>query len=76
MGTRGTDEFVYIFEALIVKAEEIQISKRNILKISSSFFDPLGLITPMVIQAKLIFQLMCREQLDWDAVVPENISKY
>ena len=43
------------------------------MKIASSFFDPLGLISPIVIQVKVIFQMLCKERIDWEDAVPESI---
>ena len=39
------------------------------------FFDPLGLISPVVLQAKLIFKQLCLEKSGWDDVLEESISK-
>ena len=44
------------------------------LKIGSSFYDPPGLIALIVIQAKVIFQLICKEKINWDAEIPEPIA--
>ena len=50
-------------------------TKRNILKISASFFDPLGLVCPVVLQAKLLFQELCELMVDWDEVVDGDVAK-
>ena len=49
------------------------VTKRNILKIISSVFDPLGLISPILLTGKLIFQDVTRLQLAWDDHVPADI---
>ncbi|XP_075162510.1 uncharacterized protein LOC142235137 [Haematobia irritans] len=45
-------------------------TKRNILSVSARLFDPLGLISPIVLQAKIILQELWRRNLNWDESVP------
>ena len=44
------------------------------------FFDPLGLISPIVLQHKLLYQEVCRKKIDWGKLINDtNInasSKY
>ena len=37
------------------------------------FYDPLGLVSPIVLQSKLIYQSLCKEKINWDTIVPESI---
>ena len=34
--------------------------------------DPLGLISPIMLQPKLIFQELCRNKLEWDEVINDR----
>ncbi|XP_043477349.1 uncharacterized protein LOC122508206 [Leptopilina heterotoma] len=52
-----------------------QWTKRNILSRIAQLFDPLGLVSPIVVLAKIILQDLWRSQLGWDDGVPENIRK-
>ena len=47
------DEFIFTFSDIIKTAESLPVTKRNILKILVMFFDPLGLVCPLVLQVKL-----------------------
>lgn len=54
---------------------DVQISKRIILSVISQIFDPLGLLGPVVVNAKLILQLLWQEHLSWDERIPSYLCK-
>ena len=37
------------------------------------FYDSLGLVSPIVLQSKLIYQSLCKEKINWDTITPESI---
>ncbi|XP_033251629.1 uncharacterized protein LOC117190672 [Drosophila miranda] len=49
-------------------------TKRTILSTASSLFDPIGLLSPLVIVSKIILQELWLLKLDWDESVPQNLS--
>ena len=49
------------------------ITKRTILSVTASIFDPLGLIAPIVINAKLILQRLWQLKLSWDEALPQEL---
>ncbi|XP_076243414.1 uncharacterized protein LOC143184816 [Calliopsis andreniformis] len=49
------------------------VMKRNILSLAVSLFDPLGLLGPIIIQAKVLLQHIWKLQLNWDESVPIDI---
>lgn len=51
------------------------ITKRSILARSSQIFDPLGLISPFVIRAKMIFQKLWEANLGWDDEVSSLVRQ-
>lgn len=53
--------------------ENLQATKRNILSVISRVFDPLGLIGPVVVRAKVILQRLWSENLDWDDKVSDEL---
>ena len=69
------DEFVFHFQELIDEAFMLPATKRNLLRISAKLYDPLGLMCPIVIQSKLLFQRLCIDKLHWDDTLPNEISK-
>ena len=42
------------------------MSKRRLLSLASKIFDPLALISPFTVRAKILFQELCLEGLQWD----------
>ena len=50
------------------------VTKRLVLSRVSSLYDPLGLIGPVVMLGKLLFQEAVRLKLSWDAEVPPTLS--
>ena len=60
------DTLIYRFDELLERAAELQPTKRNILRVSASFYDPLGLIAPITTKVKVLFQRCCQNKSDWD----------
>ena len=48
-------------------------TKRGILSLVASIFDPLGIVTPAVLEAKLIIQSLWKLKVDWDDNIPKDI---
>ena len=61
------DKFQYII-SLKNKPE----TRRGILSIVSSVYDPLGFVSPFILRAKMILHQLCRKKLAWDDPVPEE----
>ena len=57
-----SDEFIFKFESLLKLAEGLEPIRRNLLKITSSFFDPFGVLSPVVVQMKVLFQMLIAER--------------
>ena len=47
-------------------------TRRGILSVVSSIYDPLGMAVPFVLPAKLLLQDLCRKGLGWDDEIPSN----
>lgn len=59
----------------IFKFKAVQASKpptkRGVLSVVSSLFDPLGFLSPFVFSAKILLQELWRDKLPWDQEIPE-----
>ncbi|XP_050059758.1 uncharacterized protein LOC126551048 [Aphis gossypii] len=51
------------------------ITKREILSEIACLFDPLGLVGPAIIRAKLMLQELWRLQIQWDDPLPNDIKE-
>ena len=51
------------------------ITKREILRESSKIYDPLGLLTPVTIRAKILLQELWKNNFSWDEPLPPIIQK-
>ena len=56
-----TDSFCFKIKLL-----EKKPTRRNILSLTSTVFDPMGFVSPFIMPAKLVLQNLCRMGLDWD----------
>lgn len=66
-----SDDHFY-FDAKV--ADVPKVTRRHILSVVSSTFDPLGFLSPVVLIGRLIFQEATRLKLGWDEVVPVELQ--
>ena len=50
-------------------------TKRDLLKLSASLFDPLGIVSPVSVRKKILLQETCKLHLEWDTPLPETLVK-
>jgi len=48
-------------------------TKRELLQCISSIFDPMGTISPITVEAKIIMQELWKKKFGWDEVLPDEI---
>ncbi|XP_063436092.1 uncharacterized protein LOC134717532 [Mytilus trossulus] len=51
-----------------------KLTKRYILRQSSKIFDPLGLLSPVTVKAKIFMQSFWKLNLEWDEILTEDIQ--
>lgn len=51
------------------------ITKRAILSVISQIFDPLGLLGPIVVNAKIMLQSLWQDRLSWDEKISDETSE-
>ena len=47
-------------------------TRRGILSVISSIYDPLGFVAPFHLSAKILLQNLCRKHFGWDDSIPEE----
>ncbi|KHJ78768.1 Pao retrotransposon peptidase, partial [Oesophagostomum dentatum] len=56
-----------------IDKEHTRVTKRTILsRINGFCFDPLGLLTPLIVPAKVLLQDVHKQKLGWDEMLPEE----
>ena len=47
-------------------------TRRGILSLTSSIYDPLGIVSPITLLAKKLLQDLCKQVLTWDEEIVGN----
>ncbi|KAH8373131.1 hypothetical protein KR200_008257, partial [Drosophila serrata] len=48
-------------------------TKRSILSAVAKFYDPLGLIAPIITRLKIFLQILWKDKLVWDETLPQSL---
>lgn len=51
-------------------------TRRGMLSLSSSVYDPLGFLAPVLLPAKIVLQELCRRNFGWDETVPQELRHH
>lgn len=60
---------------LSIAIKSHQITRRGILSIVCSIYDPLGFLAPITLVAKQILQSLCKLKLSWDEKIPHDVAQ-
>ncbi|CAG2252827.1 unnamed protein product [Mytilus edulis] len=55
-----------------INIKEKPSTRRGILSIVSSIYDPIGIVSPFVLTAKSILQGLCKKEIGWDEEIPNT----
>ena len=53
-----------------IRTKDKPATRRGILSVVSSVFDPLGLVAPAILPPKMLLQDLCKQKLSWDEEIP------
>ena len=57
------------FSSLLRDITAMKPTMRNVIGLSARFYDPLGLLSPVTVQFKMLFQDVCAARLNWDEML-------
>ncbi|XP_068227993.1 uncharacterized protein [Palaemon carinicauda] len=59
-----------------IELKDNPFTRRGLLSTISSFYDPLGLLSPIILPAKKLLQELCQvESLDWHERIPDELAE-
>jgi hypothetical protein len=59
-----SDKFIFCLAKLAEKAKSVVPTKRNILSTLAGLFDPLGIISPVAVTIKILFQELSLDRVE------------
>ena len=68
------DLFVFDMSSLVQLASTLQRTKCNVISIVGRFYDPLGLLSPVVVCFKVFCQKLCSNKTSWDCPLSHQLS--
>ena len=57
-----------------IELKDRPLTRRRILSRATSVYDPNGFVAPVILQGKKILQKMCKDKLQWDSTVPDQLQ--
>ena len=58
-----------------VNIQQKPLTRRGILSMMSSVYDPLGMLSPVILPARNVLQELCRLRTGWDDAVPNHLAQ-
>ena len=70
---RESDKFKFDFSLITRNVGNAPLTKRVLLSATARFFDPLGLVSPIILPLKVMFQKACCQEIGWDDPLPSEL---
>ena len=70
----SSDELVVTTSQLAQLGSCMPETKRTILKIAAKFYDPIGLLTPLLVRAKMMLKNLWRSRRGWDQDITDEVK--
>ena len=72
---RESDKLKFDFSVITRNVGNAPLTKRVMLNATARFFDPLRLLSPIILPLKLMFQKACCQEIGWDDPLPNELYK-
>ena len=72
---RGRDEYIVALGRVALEARSVCPTKRSIVSTVGKFRDPLGILSPVIVTFKILFQELCKEKREWDQPITGQLSR-
>ena len=66
----ASDDLVFDVPQL---ANKLEPTKRNAVSLAAKFYDPLGFVSPITVQLKILFQILCEAGIERDEPLIEEL---
>lgn len=53
----------------------LPVTRRSILKVIAGMYDPIGLLSPVLVGMKVLFQELCMSKVEWDERLTDEVEK-
>ena len=73
-GTSQKDCFKFDLTVFSKQTLSGTLTKRKLLSVTARFYDPLGLLSPLILPFKCKFQEICQLKVEWDEALPEDLT--
>ena len=70
---QNSEKMVFDLSVMTADAQLEHVTKRSALSTIARFYDPLGLLSPITVPLKQIYQVVCKMKVNWDAQRPQEI---
>ena len=67
------DNLVFDIGQVAESMEPLEPTKRNLVSITAKFFDPLGVVCPVIIPFKMLCQQLCIAKVGWDDPLKDEL---
>ena len=56
-----------------IRVNKKPFTRRGLLSMTASVYDLLGFVAPVILEAKLLLQDLCKQKANWDSVISEEV---
>ena len=64
---KQNDSFIINLKKICEAGIELPTTKRNVVQIIASIYDPIGIISPVIVFFKILFQIVLLLKCEWDS---------